>query len=546
MKRTLNRAGKFISRHKILSLIIIIIILGGGYYINKTFFTPPPAPQYVFGTVKKGNISKTVTGSGQVASENQLDVTSEVSGKVISISATVGQHVKAGDLIASLDARDALLDLENAKIALAKLTDPAKPGDRVNAENNVAKAYSDGFVAVSNVFLHFPSIMSGLKDMLYSRTGYLSDQQASVLSETGRNYRFRAAQSYEFTNTDYNNLFQAYRLLDKNSPANVLEDMINKTYDLERKFAETLKDAQTAFTFISTSEPDYNPSGAAAAGNSLTSWSSQVASDVSALLSARNSIDSSREALRKLNEGTDVLDIRSQQLAVEQRQRTYAKYFIRAPFEGVIGRIPVDVYDQASNGTIIATISSNKKITTIPLNEVDAVQVKPGQKVTLTFDAIEDLTVEGFVTQVDLVGTATQGVVTYNVKIAFDGTDSRIRPGMSIDASIVTEEKGDIIVVPASAIKTQGIGKAQVNYVETEEAGGTIGRRMIETGASDDTNTEIKNGLKEGDRIVIRTIAAGAARSSTPTIFSGLSGQRGATTGTTRATGGNTVRFQAR
>jgi multidrug efflux pump subunit AcrA (membrane-fusion protein) len=545
MKRTFNRVGKFFKAHKFIGFLIIVVVLALGYFIISKALAKPIAPQYVFGTVKRGTISKTVTGSGQVAAENQLDVASEVSGKITSIPAKVGQHVNAGDLIATIDARDALLDLENAKISLAKLNEPAKVGDVTNAENNLNKSYSDGFASISNVFLHFPSIISGLKDTLYTRTGYLSDQQASSLSETGRNYRFRAATSYEYTNTDYNNLLQEYRILDKTNTV-AMESMLLKTYALEQKLAETLKDAQSAFIFISTSQPDYNPSGATAAGASITSWANTVTSDLSSILSARNSIDSSKEALRKINEGTDALDIKSQQLSVTQKQRTYEKYFIRSPFEGVIGRIPVDVFDQASGGTVIATLSSDKKITTIPLNEVDAVQVKNGQRVKLTFDAIGDLNIDGIVTQVDLVGTASQGVVTYNIKIAFDGTDPRIRSGMSVDASIITEEKTGIVVVPAGAIKTFGAGQNMKNYVEVQKADGTIERSIITTGSTDDTNTEILSGLNEGDKIVVRTIAGTGARSTTPTIFSGLGGsQRNVVQNANRAGGTGAVRAPA-
>ncbi len=537
MKKHFSKIGSFIRNHKVWSLIIAIVLLGLIYMVYSKLFASPATTQYIYGTIKIGTVSKTVTGSGQVSAENQLDVTSEASGRIIAINAKVGQTVQAGDLIATLDSRDALLDLENAKIAYAKLTEAAKPGDVTNSENNVSKAYSDAFAAISNVFLHFPTVAGGLKDMLYSQSGYLSDQ-ASGISETGKTYRNQAGQSYERANTIYNNIISEYRALTKTSPASAIEQMIEKASDLEQALAEAVKDAQNARTFIANSQPEYYPSAAATAHTSLSTWSSQVASDLSAILSSRNTIDSAEEALRKLTEGADALDVRSQQLSLEQKRRAYEKYFVRAPFAGVIGRIPVDTYDLASNGTAIATISSSKKITTIALNEVDAVQIKTGQRVELTFDAIDGLKVDGTVTEVDLVGTASQGVVTYNVKIAFDGSDTRIRAGMSIDATIVTEEKAGVVVVPAGAIKTMGIGKNVTSYVEVQGVNG-VERKIITTGISDDTNTEVIEGVNEGDRIIVRTISGAATRNTTPTIFSGIGGG-------SRPAGGNAVRIQAR
>ena len=543
MKKNLLKLTPWMRTHRVATFFISLAIIGIGYYTYTKVFPSGTTTQYILGTVRKGTITNTVTGSAQVSSENQLDVTSEVSAKVISINATVGQHVQAGDLLATLDSRDALLDLENAKIAYAKLTEPAKVGDVTNAENNLNKSYNDGFAAISGTFLNLPAIMSGLKDILTSRTGYLSDQQAPNINETGRGYRLIAAASFDRTNTDYNTLLDTYRSLTKNSSSAVVEDMLTKVSVLEKELAETLKVMQSTYTYISMAQPDYNVSAGVTASASLTTWSNQVSSDLSSLLSAKNSIASYGDTLKKLRDGADSLDIQSEELSLEQKRRTYAKYFIRAPFEGIVGRIPVHVYDQANNGTVIATISSNKKVTTIPLNEVDAVKVATGQRAELTFDAVSGLKIDGIVSQVDLVGTASQGVVTYNVRITFDGSDTRIRPGMSVDASIITQEKSDILVVPAGAVKTQN-GKNSMSYVEVLDAQGAPQRKTVTTGATDDTNIEIVSGLNEGDKIVVRTIVGTTAvKSTTPSLFSGLSGgQRNALQGGTRAGGAGAAR----
>lgn len=548
MKKHLSSFGTWMKRHKFLATLVVLLVFGIGYYIYSKAFASPAVTQYVYGTVKRGIIQKTVTGSGQVAAENQIDITSEASGKITSIVAKVGQHVNQGDLIATIDSRDALLDLENAKLSLAKLTKPAKIGDVTNAENDVTKSLSDALAAISNIFLHFPTVGGGLKDMLYSQTGFLTNL-STIISETGRKYRATAQQSYENANAAYENLLNKYHALNKTSSPDEINLMIEWTLDMEKLLAQAVKDAQAAQNFISTSQPDYNRTDAASAFTSLSTWSATVASDLSSLISSRNGIDSSNVSLQKLNEGADSLDIQSAQLSIQQKQRAYDKYFIRAPFEGMIGRIPVEVYNQANSGTVIATISSSKKVTTIPLNEVDAVQVKPGQKVTLTFDAIEGLTVNGEVTQVDLIGTASQGVVTYNVKIAFDGTDPRIRAGMSVDANIVTDERDDVVVVPAGAIKTKGFGKNITSYVEAQGENGAITQIPITTGMTDDTNTEIVSGLNEGNKIVVRTIAGTGTRSTTPTLFSSFGGggqrniiQNANRTGVRAGTGAGTAR----
>ena len=523
MKHILNKTKKYILENRLISTMAVIVIIIIVYFILSSIFNSSTTTQYIFDSAKKGMILQIVTGSGQVSAENQLDIQSEVSGKITSIKVAVGQKVKAGELIATIDSADAYIDLETARIAYAKLIEPAKTGDKVNAENTLSKSYSDGFSTISDAFVDMAIVIDGLDDLFYSRDGYLSDQISTNLNDTAESYRTIAAISYDKADNQYEALLNEYKNLSRTSATSSIETMLIKTYDLTKAISGVLKNTQSTIVYISTSQAEYNSAVAPAATVNVNTWSADINSQLTSLLSSKNNIESNKDTLDDLLNGADDLDIKSEKLSLQQKERAYAKYFIRAPFEGVIGRIPVNVYDQASNGTVIATISSNKKITTIPLNEVDAVKVEKDQKVELTFDAIPDLKIEGKVIEVDLVGTANQGVVTYNIKIIFENSDNRIRAGMSTDATIITEEINNILIVPSGSIKSKGIGKQQTNYVETLDDDGIVTQKTIKTGNTDDTNTEIIEGLNEGDEIIIKTIKVSATtKAETPTIFSGL------------------------
>ncbi len=221
--------------------------------------------------------------------------------------------------------------------------------------------------------------------------------------------------------------------------------------------------------------------------------------------------------------------------SLESAQNNYNNNIITAPFEGLIGGLALNKGDQASSGTAIATLITPQKITVIPLNEVDASKVKVGQKVVLIFDAIPDLEITGKVTEIDPLGTVSQGVVNYNVKIAFDIQDDRIKPNMSVNASIIVDVAQDVLVVPNEALKNQG----NSSYVQVADA--TTGTsteslltssgvelptppasKTVQTGLSNDTETEITGGLSEGDLIVIRTTGGIAVAKTTTTAQSGL------------------------
>src|SRR3989344_8985862 len=143
-------------------------------------------------------------------------------------------------------------------------------------------------------------------------------------------------------------------------------------------------------------------------------------------------------------------------------------------------------------------------------------KIKIGQKVKLSFDAMPDITIDGTVAEINPVGVIDQGVVTYDVKISFDKENPEIKPSMSVSATIVTDEKQNVLVIPNSAVKSQG-GKTFVEIFDSSllpSVNGSLGsiskispRKIpVEIGLSNDTHTEIISGLKEGDEIVIRTI----------------------------------------
>ena len=63
----------------------------------------------------------------------------------------------------------------------------------------------------------------------------------------------------------------------------------------------------------------------------------------------------------------------------------------------MVATVPVNVGDTIGTGTTVVTLITNEKIATLSLNEVDAAKVKVGDKVTLTFDAIDGLSLTGIV-----------------------------------------------------------------------------------------------------------------------------------------------------
>jgi len=234
------------------------------------------------------------------------------------------------------------------------------------------------------------------------------------------------------------------------------------------------------------------------------------------------------------NDDPNNLDIRTAKVNIQQKEdalisakQELTDHYIYTPLGGIVADVKIKKGDSVSAGTALVSIITQQKIAEITLNEVDAAKVKTGQKTTLTFDALPELSISGKVIEVDTVGQVSQGVVSYGVKIVFDNQDERIKPGMSVTADIITDAKQDVLVLPSSAIKSQG----DYYYVELAEAiegmsqqllanvSGTIlptppKIQLVETGISNDLSTEIISGLKEGEIVVTSTIASNESQTS--------------------------------
>lgn len=514
-----SKRGKvWAKKHKVWTLIILVAIIGGSYFTLKHFTDTSGAIKYVLARAKIDNIESSVSGTGYVSAENQIDVKSKVSGDVTYIVIKSGDKVFKGQLLAQVDSRDALLTLQNAQISYDKLVKPADQDDIEMAEEDILKSYNDSWNAISSVFLDMSNIISGVKEMLYGINGYLNDQNIRTLDDTALDYGKRSGVNFDKAKNLYEEAIVEYKSLNRSSPQSDIDRLMENTYNMVKQTADTLKDARNAINYISGQYPNYISSIGTTASLNINTWSAETNTALSSILSAENSVLTNKKILKDLKKGADALDIESEALALKQKQYAYGDYFIRAPFDGVIAKVGVKVGNPVSGATV-ATIVSNKNIAEIPLNEIDAVNVKIGKRVSLSFDAVPGLTLEGEVSEVDLVGIVSQGVVTYNIKVSFD-SNIRVKSGMSISASIITDEKKGVITIPASAVKARG----QEKYVETLDFSGATIQKPVIVGITNDTDIEIKSGLEKGEQVVVRTTSGTSKTTQAPSLFGGGGG----------------------
>ncbi|MDZ4168290.1 MAG: HlyD family efflux transporter periplasmic adaptor subunit [Coriobacteriia bacterium] len=158
-----------------------------------------------------------------------------------------------------------------------------------------------------------------------------------------------------------------------------------------------------------------------------------------------------------------------------------------------------------SSAAVVITDTS-ELIVSVAVNEVDIADVKTGQEATVTFDALNGLTLPAKVTWVSPNAVNDGTVSTYAVELALGEQDPKVRSGMTATADIVTVVVPDAVLVPKSSVKVDGTTK----YVTVVTEGGSTEKRTVTTGPSDDTQVQIVTGLRAGEQI------ASTASSSAP------------------------------
>jgi len=181
------------------------------------------------------------------------------------------------------------------------------------------------------------------------------------------------------------------------------------------------------------------------------------------------------------------------------------KAVILVPFDGVIAAVNVKERDKLSSvnyatTTIIELIDPTIMELKAELDEIDIPDVELGQRAIIEVDALPTLQLEGKVTYVNPVSTEESDVVLYEVTISFDVPPGfGLKSGMSATAELVIDERSQVLLVPNRAVEYDSQGNPVVKVMVNEQ----IQERLVVLGISDGYDTEIVDGLDEGDTAVI-------------------------------------------
>lgn len=526
-------------RRNVVVVLLFLIAIGFVYY---KYFGTTTATTYEYATATVKDIKKTVEGSGKVVSVSELDIQQlQNGGKVTSVNVKPGDYVKKGQVIATLDNRQALIQLQQAKASYLKVVNGSTKEEMAITNQSVLNAKQSYEITKQQQNTAVATAKRTLLNTSISPTPiYDSRIQANSPTVSG-SYLCSDEEEYNIKFSTYDYVFVTSKsftgqLRLSSVPQALGECGLYLSFDLTKDYSN----GEWKIALPNKIANSYS--------SNLNSYNNALQTREQALVNAQTAITNAELTLNQKTVGAREEDILSAKASLDSAELNYDNTIIRAPFDGQIGSVSAAVGQQTNSQLGVATIITKDKIAEVSLNEIDIVNVKLGQNVELTFDAIPDEKFSGTVSQIDTVGQTTSNVVSFAVKISIPNADERIKSGMSVTSNIIVEEKDEILTVPSSTIKTENTNGETKKYVMVKPAGnGTSSvsskttirniKKYVTTGITNDKDTEILDGISEGDQVVSKTVGATAAAKTTSTfsLFGG-GAPRAGSTGSTRTT----------
>lgn len=532
------------------TVVVVIVLVVAGSFI----FSSGEEFEYTTEPVKLGSLIQTVTATGVVESAQDVDLNFQIIGKLSEMNVVEGQEVKAGDVLARLEAGslNAQINQYRASVALAQADlDKIRAGSSAEAvriaQEKVTKAEADLAAANSTNYSQFSTLRDKTLDEL---TNSLSISQL-FLDKVNHYFVDRDNptlwNNLEVDDDDEDELNQLrldhdkYRkelkllkavVLGSDSSIEAIVAQVEtvrlfmiKLNDLAYQssrvasliivndyYSQATKDAiksefVTQQSIVNTTITTLQ-SAKSNLVNSTATYGGDVQSAVNALAIARAELSQVQAGPRTFETAAAQANLASAQAQLQRILADASQYTLVAPIDGTITKVNYSVGEQTSmTDAIVSMLSTSTFQIKVDIPESDIAKIKVGDRVSIELDAFgSDHTFSGAITFIDPAQTVIQDVTYYKTTVSFDQDEwnAQIKSGMTADVTITTAATGDVLSVPQRAvhIREATLDQPVERYVEVM-IDGTVEERKVTIGLRADGGlVEILSGLTEGEQVV--------------------------------------------
>ncbi|MFA5967230.1 MAG: HlyD family efflux transporter periplasmic adaptor subunit [Patescibacteria group bacterium] len=515
-------------------IIIPIVILGVAalttWLLMNNFSRQP---KYDLFEVRRGDVTKTVSVSGSVVSDQKLELSFLSPGLIKEVKVKMGDKVAAGDILVIQDtavlqaqANQARAGIAAASSLLSKARNHLRPADmnvlnrsldnaRIaleTARNNLQDAYRSRDNDRRSAEVALNSAQTAYQNALNAYNAQLSViDQSTVGAQIALN---NALSNLTNAQTAYNQVMNRYNMgqatLTELQQAQTALSAANAAYLSARTaYDSAVRQAnlQKITTAGSLDAARSQLEGAQAAYNSAVSGSDFK-------ITAAQNASTAAEAAYALAEaqyqqslapalGADVSSASAQVASAVATLRIVeaqiAKATIKAPISGVVTAVNAQAHEiSPMSGPAIILETDGVFQVEAYVSEMDVEKISVGQPVKLSFDALSNVTAQGVVAVIDPAATILLGVVDYKIKVALPETVANLKPAMTANLDILTDQRSAVLFVPRKALT-----KTTTGYTVKVAGAKEPEIREVQIGLMGDSEVEIVSGLAEGEKIVL-------------------------------------------
>jgi membrane fusion protein (multidrug efflux system) len=190
-------------------------------------------------------------------------------------------------------------------------------------------------------------------------------------------------------------------------------------------------------------------------------------------------------------------DLRQAEIAWERAKLALSHTAVKSPIAGVVADRMVELGDRvAPSVKLCSVVNLNNLIVRVFVPGREVRSLAAGQPVMLTSDFLPGAKLRGQIKRISPVVDPSSG--TFKVTVGVLGGDGALKPGMFVNAHIVTATHEDAVIVPKSAV----VYDDGLPYVFV--ARDTVAERVrLDVGFADGEKMEVRAGVKRGDQIVV-------------------------------------------
>lgn len=235
----------------------------------------------------------------------------------------------------------------------------------------------------------------------------------------------------------------------------------------------------------------------------------QIAAAEASLAQAQSNLDLLLDGPGETQLALAQIAVDQARLNVEQAQDDLDEATLRAPFDGVITAVNVSAGELA-NGVLLEMAAEGDLEVVLQVDELDIGSLQEGQAATITLETWPNEELSGEIARIAPVA-ATDGsaLVVYDVYVRLGDTDLPVRAGMTANADLQTANLEEVLLLPNQAINAdRSSGVFTVNLVTMDDEGNEVVEAVtVSIGLRDARNTQILDGLQDGDRVRVGNTA---------------------------------------